>query len=148
VTGMGGPVGWQIEFTVDTDLGPTAIWGALRDIETGVVPMGSGDLRETTGPFEVGTVLRSTPVGIDTLESTITELEPGRLLAIRTNFNGLVLLLRHVLDPLDGAGTRITRRLEISGPAADRQGPVAGPRISADYPQALDELVAVARRQV
>jgi len=86
-----------------------------------------------------------TPVGLDTLQSTITELVANQVLAEQTNFNGLVLLLRHTLRPLSGGGTRITRQLEISGDNADREGPIVGPRISEDYPEALDELVASAR---
>jgi hypothetical protein len=135
---------WQTEHTIDTDLAPEAVWAALAALETGEAPMGNGDRREANGPFEVGTTISATPVGIATLESTITELTPRRVLAVQTNFNDLVLLLRHVLIPLDGGGTRIVRQLEITGAGADEQGPRVGPRISEDYPQALEELVAVA----
>ena len=138
---------WHTEYTATTDLAPENIWDALCALESGEVPMSSGDLREARGPFEVGGVLVSTPVGIDPLESVITELEPNRALAIRTNFGGLILSLRHVLHPVGDGGTRIVRRLEITGPAADTQGPVAGPRISADYPEALEELILVARKR-
>lgn len=138
---------WQTQYIAQTDLAPGKIWDALRALETGQVPMASGDLRQADGPFEVGATIVSTPVGIDPLESTITELDPDRTLAVQTTFNGLDLLLRHVLAPLGDGGTRITRQLEISGAAADEQGPVAGPRISEDYPQALHELIAVARQR-
>jgi len=86
-----------------------------------------------------------TPVGLDTLHSTITELVVNQVLAEQTSFNGLVLLLRHTLHPLSGGGTHITRQLEIRGDNADHEGPIVGPRISADYPAALDEVVAAAR---
>lgn len=56
-----------------------------------------------------------------------------------------MLLLRHTVEPVDGRGTLITRHLEITGPTADQQGLVAGPRISEDYPEALEEILATAR---
>jgi hypothetical protein len=136
---------WQTAYTLDTDLAPAAIWGALRALQTGAVPLRSGDRRELTGPFAVHGTIAVTPVGLGTLQSTITELVANQVLAEQTNFNDLVLLLRHTLRPLSGGGTRITRQLEISGDNADREGPIVGPRISEDYPAALDELVASAR---
>ncbi len=136
---------WQTAYTVDTDLAPEAIWGALRALQTGAVQLSSGDRRELNGPFEVHGTISVTPVGLDTLQSTITELVVNQVLAEQTNFNGLVLLLRHTLRPLSGGGTHITRQLEISGENADHEGPIVGPRISEDYPEALDELVASAR---
>lgn len=136
---------WSTAFTAETDLAPGRIWGALRALETGEVPMASGDQREAKGAFEVGGTIVSTPSGIAPLQSTITELDPDRVLAVQTDFHGMVLLLRHVLTPTDSGGTRIARQLEISGPAAEEQGPLAGPRICEDYPQALQEIIDVAR---
>jgi len=72
-------------------------------------------LRAQNGPFEAHSTIAVTPVGLDTLQSTITELVANQVLAEQTSFNGLVLLLRHTLRPLSGGGTRITRQLEISG---------------------------------
>ena len=136
---------WQTEYTVDTDLAPEAIWEALRALQTGAVQLSSGDRRELNGPFEAHSTIAVTPVGLGALQSTITELVANQVLAEQTNFNGLILLLRHTLRPLSDGGTHITRRLEISGDNADREGPIVGPRISEDYPEALDELIAVAR---
>lgn len=135
---------WHIDYTAETDQAPDVVWQALRALQTGQVPLSTGDRRELDGAFEVGGTVSVTPVGIDTLQSTITELDENKVLAEQTHFNGLVLLLRHTLDPV-GGGTRITRRLEITGDTADEQGPIAGPRISEDYPEALDEVIATAR---
>ena len=136
---------WQTDYSLDTDLAPGAVWGAVRALQTGQVPLASGDRRRLTGPFAVGGTVAVTPVGLGTLESTITELSEGHLLAEQTRFGELILLLRHTLNPLASGGTRITRQIQIDGGQADIEGPVVGPRISEDYPEALQEIVAVAR---
>jgi hypothetical protein len=47
---------------------------------------------------------------------------------------------------LDGGRTRVTYRMEITGPAADTLGPQIGPEISGDFPQTLSALVERAER--
>ena len=135
---------WNIEYSAETELAPTAVWQALRALETGEIPMGSGDLRELNDKFELGGTITSTPVGIDPVQSTITEQVENEVLAIQTNFNGLILLLRHTLTPTNSNGTRIVRRLEITGDGAAERAQIAGPRISADYPETLEEIIRVA----
>ena len=50
----------------------------------------------------------------------------------------------HRLERLDGGGTRVTYRMEITGPAADEMGPQVGPAITADFPETMAALVALA----
>lgn len=135
----------QTEYTADTTLAPDAVWGALVDLETGAVPMANGDGRSLDGPFAVGGTIIATPVGLGPLQSTIIQLVPNEALATQTNFNGLVLTLQQTLHRTSDGGTHITRQLQISGDNADEQGPVAGPRISEDYPDALAEILATAQ---
>lgn len=136
---------WSIEYAQDTDLAPHAVWEAVEALETGAVRLRSGDGRSLDNEFAIGGTVTATPVGIGALNSTILELEPDRVLASSTTFNGLELLLRHTLEPTAGGGTRIIRELQITGPDVEEQGPIAGPRISADYDDALEEIIDVAR---
>ena len=136
---------WQTDFTADPDLAPAAIWHALRARQTGQVPLANGDRRLLTGPFAVGGTVAVTPVGLDPLQSTIIELDEGRVLAEQTRFGELDLVLRHTLQPLGGGGTHIIRQIQVDGEKADVEGPVAGPRISEDYPEALQEIITLAR---
>ena len=139
---------WNIEYSAETELAPSAVWQALRALESGETPMASGDLRQLNNKFELGGTITSTPVGIDPVQSTIIELVENEVIAIQTNFNGLVLLLRHTLTPTNTHGTRIVRRLEITGDGADERAHIAGPRISADYPETLEEIIHVAHAQL
>jgi hypothetical protein len=136
-----GELMWKTEFSLDTELPVALIWKTLVDIETGIIPMANGDRRELHTIVGVGATMTSTAVGILPLQSKIIELVENSVLAIQTGFNGLELVLRHTLQPLADGGTHIVRELVITGGDVAIQGPIAGPRISEDYPEALRELV-------
>jgi hypothetical protein len=135
---------WTTSYSATTTAAPDAVWGALRALHTGT-PLGpDSDRFEPHGPFAIGTEITVTPQGQDPMRSVITELEPNRLYADRTEFGGLALTFRHRLEPTAGGGTEVTHTLEIDGQGADEAGPELGPQISADFPVAMAELLAAA----
>jgi hypothetical protein len=136
---------WHIEFPIDSELEPEAVWDALVALETGAVPKANGDRHQLDGALELGGIITSSSEGIPPVKSTIVELVENHKLAIETDFKGLILLLRHTVRPLDGGGTRLIRRLEITGSSADDQAAIAGPRISDDYAEAVAEVIEIAR---
>ena len=138
---------WSTEHSTETGLTALAIWAALSDLHHGVALDGNSDRFELHGPFAVGTQLTVTPQGQGAFRSTITELTENQVYADRTEFGGLVLTFRHTLAPLAGGGTRVTHQLLIDGADADTMGPELGPQISADFPEAMDALLAAARRK-
>jgi hypothetical protein len=81
------------------------------------------------------------------MESTIIELEPGRVYADQTRFGDLLLTFRHTLSSVTAGGTQVTHTLEITGAGADQVGPELGPQISADFPVAMAELLSAATRR-
>jgi carbon monoxide dehydrogenase subunit G len=134
---------WTAEHTAETDLRPAAIWTALRDLHTGASVSPSGDRFEIHGPFAVGTELDVTPQGQETFRSRITELVENERYADVTEFGDVTLTFRHTLEPT-GTGTRITHQLVIDGPGAANVGPELGPQITADFPEALQDLIGSA----
>jgi hypothetical protein len=137
---------WTTEHSTETELGAPEIWQALSDLHHGVALDADSDRFELHGPFAVGTELTVTPQGQDSFRSVITELAENRVYADRTGFGGLVLTFRHTLAPLPDGGTRVTHQLVIDGSGADEAAPELGPQISADFPAAMDALLAAARR--
>jgi hypothetical protein len=133
---------WSTEYSQEADVRPAAVWAALRDLHSGVRLSDRSDRFELHGPFAVGTELSVTPQGQETFRSTIVELVDGQVYADRTEFGDVSLLFRHTLAPT-GSGTRITHQLTIDGPGGDE----LGPQISADFPAAMDDLVAAARQR-
>ena len=138
---------WSTEYSTATDLAAPAIWAALSDLHHGVALDGNSDRFELHGPFAVGTELTVTPQGQGSFRSTITELTEDSVYADRTEFGGLILTFRHTLAPLAGGGTRVTHQLVIDGDEAGTMGPELGPQISADFPEAMNTLLAAARRK-
>ena len=138
---------WSTEYSAETDLAAPAIWAALSDLHHGVALDGNSDRFELHGPFAVGTELTVTPQGQGSFRSTITELTEDSVYADRTEFGGLILTFRHTLAPLAGGGTRVTHQLMIDGDEAGTMGPELGPQISADFPEAMNTLLAAARRK-
>jgi hypothetical protein len=97
------------------------------------------DRFELHGPFAVGATVSVTPVGQDTFESRIVDLVEPITYADEASFGDVTLLFRHTLEPVP-EGTRVTHRLEISGPAADQVGPELGPQISGDFDETMARL--------
>ena len=87
-----------------------------------------------------------TPAGQDRVEITVTRWEPPHVQADRVSYGGVELTFTHsfICEQTQGKSV-VTTRLDIDGPGADDAGPVIGPRIAADFPQALDSLIAAAR---
>lgn len=138
---------WRTEYTAESEMAPTEVWAAFRDIHTGVAVQPGGDRFELDGPFAVGRELSVTPVGQQTFRSRITELVPAERYADETVFGDVVLTFRHTFAAIDG-GTRVTHELEIDGPAADELGPELGTGISADFPEAMAGLFELAAASV
>ena len=138
--------GWNHSYIVETDVAPGDIWATLRSLYTGTKVSANSDTIELHGQFAVGTKLTATPPDSDTIITcAITELVDGQVFAIASDFNGLMITSRHQLTPLDQRGTRITQNSTITGPRAGKLGPQIGPRITADHPEAMDDLIAAAR---
>lgn len=130
---------WTTHYSATTGLPPAQVWSALRKLHTGELTYDGADVFEAHGPFAIGTELSVTPVGQNTMTSTIVELVENERYADTTRFGGLSLVFRHTLEP-DGAGTRVTHTLEIDGDGADEVGPELGPQISGDFPVTMSAL--------
>jgi hypothetical protein len=134
---------WIHEHTAETAVPRDLIWTALADIDNWTAWDTSMQEIKLNGPFAVGSTVAMTPLGQDPITSTIVEITEGTSYADETVFGGVTLRFSHTLTSL-GEGTRIVHRLEITGDAADEVGPEIGPMITADFPEAMDGLIAYA----
>jgi hypothetical protein len=135
---------WAHEYAAETAVSPEAIWAVLRDLDQWPRWDTSMERVALQGPFAVGTQVAMTPAGQDPIVSTIVAITEAEYYADRTDFGGVTLQFSHALTRLADGGTRITHRLEITGDAAAELGPQLGPEITADFPEAMDGLLACA----
>ena len=135
---------WTHEHTAETALAPEAVWRVIEDMENW--PRWDTSMEEVTleGPFAVGTRVTMKPTGQDPITSVITTATENERYADETDLGDVVLRFSHTLTRLPQGGTRIIHRLEISGPKAAELGPELGPAITADFPEAMQALLAYA----
>jgi Polyketide cyclase / dehydrase and lipid transport len=133
---------WTHEHTAETAASPEAVWWGLRDLDQ----WGSWDTSlewvRLQGPFQAGSKVTMKPQGQDPITSVIVQATENRMYADETSMGEVTLRFSHTLKPLEGGGTRVTHRLEITGPAADDVGPELGPAITEDFPEAMAALLA------
>lgn len=132
---------WAHEHTAETAANPKEVWQVLRDLDRWGAWDTSLEWVRLKGPFQVGSQVVMKPKGQDPITSVIVEASENRVYADQTDMGEVTLRFSHTLEPLEG-GTRVTHRLEITGPAADQVGPELGPAIAEDFPEAMDALLA------
>jgi uncharacterized protein YndB with AHSA1/START domain len=133
---------WVHEHTAETAASPEAVWRVLRDLDQWASWDTSMEWVRLQGSFQVGSQVTMKPKGQDPITSVIVEATENRVYADQTSMGEVTLRFSHTLEPLEGGGTRVIHRLEITGPAADQVGPELGPAITEDFPQAMDALLA------
>jgi hypothetical protein len=134
---------WEYEHTVETTASPETIWGHYADVANWGTWDASVQKIEMHGPFAEGTDITLRPAGQDPVTFKIAELRDRELFVDEAALPGATLRFIHRLAPT-AAGTRITHRVEIDGPAAGEFGPGLGPAVTADIPEAMAGLVKLA----
>jgi hypothetical protein len=109
-----------IRTSVEVDAPPETVWAHLTDLES--YPEWNPHVVSASGALEEGGRLRIRVHRAGTrdreLTVTVTDVEPGRLLAwVGTVVGGAVFRARHSfeLEPLDGGGTRLHNSEEVTG---------------------------------
>src|SRR5437879_4924432 len=72
------------------------------------------------GALAVGPRVVMKPHGQDPITSVIVELTENRVYADETDLGEVTLRFSHFLEARGTGGTKVTHRLEITGPAADQ----------------------------
>ncbi len=136
---------WSHSYTATTSVAPPAIWATLRDLYTGTKLTEHGDTIQIHGPFAAGTRMTAVPFESDiVIECVFIEVVEDTSLVFRSEFNGLMITSHFTLVPLPDGGTRITHDFTIEGPRAEKLGPVIGPRITEDHPDAMNDVIVAA----
>jgi uncharacterized protein YndB with AHSA1/START domain len=135
---------WEYEHAVETDADPAALWRFWADVTTW--PRWNAGVRDVAidGPFAAGTAFTMTGPDGEAISMTLTDVVPGQRFTDVMDGGDVIVTTDHRLEPAAAGRTRVVYRTEITGPAGDVVGPELGPAITADFPEVLDALVAVA----
>jgi hypothetical protein len=137
---------WEYEHSIEAGVTPQAVWNLYSDATTwqdwdfGIESM------DLDGPFLAGSTGRLTPRGRDAIPFTLVHVDENASFTDETIIDGLVLRFIHTLDEVGNGRTKITHRVEISGPTADQVGPHLGPQITDGIPVTVANLAEIAGR--
>jgi hypothetical protein len=94
------------------------------------------------GPFVAGTGGVMAIPGQEALSFRLIWVNPQQGFEDETEVPdaGVVVRVRHTVEPLPEGGSRITYRATIDGRSADDVGPQIGPGITADFPSVIAAL--------
>ena len=135
---------WTTEHSIETTAPPETVWRLWTDV--GRWPEWNADLEraEISGPFAAGSAITMFPREQEPIELTIAEAKEPERFVDQADLGAVVVRTAHRVDRLDDDRSRIVYGIEITGPEADTLGPQIGPEISADFPDVLATLAAVA----
>jgi uncharacterized protein YndB with AHSA1/START domain len=132
---------WMTEHSVETTASPESIWRLWSDVATRRDWNADIERIEITGPFAPGSTIAMNPVGEDTVELRIAEASEPELFVDEADLGEVVVRTTHRVERLGDERSRVTYRMENTGPGADTVGPDLGREISGDFPDTLAALV-------
>lgn len=137
---------WTTEYTGESTASTDRLFAILAD--TASWPeWNAGVARiDLEGPFAAGATATMVLPDQTALPFRLGWVEPGRGFEDETRVPdaGVVVRVRHELEPLAGGGTRITYRCMVDGP--DEVGAEVGSAVSADFPEVIAALAALAEQ--
>lgn len=127
---------WKSETGIDIDAASARIWKLFADV-AGWPKWNAGvESIALNGPFADGSTFLMKPPGMDALLSTLTDVRAGESFTDVTVVDATSVRVFHGLRPLGHNRTRVTYRIEVSGPDAEEIGKMA----SADFDDVLKAL--------
>ena len=135
---------WTYEESVDTTASPATVWRYWCDVtqwsrwNTGVVGA------RIDGEFAAGSVVEMAMPDGESVALVLAEVVADEAFVDVVDLGDVVVRTSHSLEPRADGRTRIRYRTEITGSGVDRLGPQIGPAITADFPQVLAALAALA----
>jgi uncharacterized protein YndB with AHSA1/START domain len=128
---------WEYEHSAETNAPADPIWRLWADVARWPEWYGDIERIELDGTFGRGGRILMTPKGDDPVRLELTEVAEPELFVDEADGGEFVVRTSHRAERVESGRTRITYRMEITGPAADEVGPKVGPEISGDFPQVL-----------
>ncbi|HEU4944956.1 MAG TPA: SRPBCC family protein [Solirubrobacterales bacterium] len=128
---------WETTSTLTTKVPPAEIWrGAYAD--AAVWPKWNAEIKraELDGPLALGATAKiAFGTGLR-LRFNVVEFEDGRLFTDESRLPGARMGHRHLVEPADNGGSRLTNTIYIEGPLAPLWRRIMGPAAARTLPGA------------
>jgi len=133
---------WQRDFSLGIAATPAAVWRLFADVD-GWTAWNAGIERIAIhGPFAAGTAFEMQPPGQEPFTSTLVEVRENELFEDETVVGDIRVRVAHRIEA-QAAGCRVTYSACVWGPGEAEVGEM----ITADFPEVLKALAALAERQ-
>jgi hypothetical protein len=125
---------WTTGHSIETTASPESIWRLWSDVATWGAWHADSERIEISGPFAPGSTIAMTLAGQETVMLRIATTAEPLLFVDEAELGEITVTTFHGVDTPADARSRVTYRLEITGPAGDTLGPWPAPRSAAIFP--------------
>lgn len=136
---------WETSSTLEAEVSPAAVWrDAYADAEAW--PRWNAELKRASldGPLRDGAEARIVFRTGLRLRFRVVEFEDGRLFTDESRLPGARMGHRHLVEPAEEGGSRLTNTIYIEGPLAGLWRRILGPAAARTLPDAQREVVRLA----
>ena len=133
---------WTYEHSIETAARAETLFDILQDVGRWSEWNAGVERIELDGPFATGTSGVMVIPYLGSLSFRLAWVGEGRGFEDETEIPGagVIVRVRHSLEPLAAGGTRITYRATVEGPASGPLGPEIGQAVTADFPAVMAAL--------
>lgn len=136
---------WETTSTLEADVSPVTVWErAYADAE--MWPEWNAEIKRARldGPLATGAKAKVVFGTGLRLRFRVVEFEEGRLFTDESRMPGARMGHRHLIEPTEGGGSRLTNTIYIEGALAPLWRRVMGPRAERTLPGAQRAVVELA----
>jgi hypothetical protein len=136
---------WEATSRLEAGVAPAEVWSKAY-VDAGAWPEWNAEIKRATldGPLALGTEARIVFRTGLRLRFRVVEYEQGRLFTDEARLPGARMGHRHLIDVVDGGGSRLTNTIYIEGPLAWLWRRILGPAAARTLPDAQRAVVALA----
>ena len=133
---------WETTSTLEADVPPAAVWArAYADAEAW--PKWNAEIKSAhlDGPLALGAEAKIVFGTGLRLRFHVVEFDEGRLFTDESRLPGARMGHRHLVEPTESGGSRLTNTIYIEGPLAPIWRRIMGPRAAKSLPDAQRAVV-------
>lgn len=137
---------WETTSGLEVDVPPRAVW-ARAYANAAAWPEWNAEIRRASldGPLALGTRAKIVFRTGLRLCFRVVEFEDGRLFTDESRLPGARMGHRHLIEPTESGGSRLTNTIYIEGPLAPLWRRIMGPRAARTLPDAQRAAVDLTR---